>query len=79
MRLLWLIAVVSLVVWAIRRLRRELKSPPRAPQSRTGPKLPQAMVRCAHCGVHLPLSDAVADGDLQFCGEAHRRLGARAS
>lgn len=36
---------------------------------------PQAMVSCAHCGLHLPAADAVADGTLHYCSAAHRRLG----
>jgi uncharacterized protein len=37
----------------------------------------QAMVACAHCGVHLPQSDAVVDARGAFCGEAHRVAGPR--
>ncbi|MFO1339739.1 MAG: PP0621 family protein [Burkholderiaceae bacterium] len=39
---------------------------------------PQAMVACAHCGVHLPQLDAV-DGDSgqHYCSAEHRRLGPR--
>lgn len=39
------------------------------------PRAPERMVRCAHCGVHLPESDAVVDGEQHFCNEAHRRAG----
>lgn len=35
----------------------------------------EAMVVCAHCGVHLPRGDAVADGALVYCSEAHRIAG----
>jgi uncharacterized protein len=37
---------------------------------------PQQMLRCAHCGLHLPASDVVTDGSLAYCSESHRRLGA---
>ncbi len=34
---------------------------------------PEAMVRCAGCGVHLPVSESLpAPGGLHFCSEAHR-------
>ncbi len=36
---------------------------------------PVAMVVCAHCGVHLPATDAVALGTRLYCSDAHRRLG----
>lgn len=35
------------------------------------------MVRCAHCGVHLPAADALGDGVHRFCSDDHRRAGAR--
>jgi uncharacterized protein len=32
------------------------------------------MVKCAHCGIHLPRSESIASGNLSFCCEEHRRL-----
>jgi uncharacterized protein len=32
------------------------------------------MVRCVHCGVHLPRSESVMSGDLFYCTPDHRRL-----
>src|SRR5665811_196434 len=32
------------------------------------------MVRCAHCGVHLPRSESRASGEKFFCSEEHLRL-----
>lgn len=37
----------------------------------------QSMVRCAHCGVHLPQSEAYFDGQHTYCSEGHMRLGPR--
>ena len=37
---------------------------------------PQAMVSCAHCGLHLPRPDAVeGEGGRHYCSTEHRRLG----
>ena len=36
---------------------------------------PVEMVVCAHCGVHLPATDALALGTRLYCSDAHRRLG----
>ena len=37
---------------------------------------PQVMVACAHCGVHLPKSDAAWDAQgRSFCSAAHRLAG----
>ena len=36
----------------------------------------EQVVACAHCGLHVPRSDAVtaADGVTVYCSQAHRRL-----
>ncbi len=69
--------VVVLVLWLTLRSRRAL--PPRRRHAAAGPAAPaQPMVACAHCGVHLPRGDALADpqGRL-YCGDAHRLAGPR--
>jgi uncharacterized protein len=33
---------------------------------------PLAMIRCRHCGVHLPQSDAVQGQQGFYCGALHR-------
>jgi uncharacterized protein len=34
----------------------------------------EAMVRCKHCGMYFPRSEAVVDSaGMMFCGEEHRR------
>lgn len=32
----------------------------------------EEMVTCAHCGVHLPRSEALAARSLHYCSAAHR-------
>lgn len=32
---------------------------------------PEAMVQCAHCGVHLPRSDAIGWQGLHYCRRSH--------
>ena len=44
---------------------------------RTKPLATHQMVQCSHCGVHIPESQAIYDGTTPFCGEEHRRAGAR--
>jgi uncharacterized protein len=33
------------------------------------------MVRCAHCGIHLPADEALSAGALHYCGPEHRLRG----
>ncbi len=47
----------------------------RRERSEGDPRAPERMVVCAHCGVHLPESEALEDDGRHFCSEEHRRLG----
>jgi uncharacterized protein len=48
--------------------------PPPAPPRQIGK--PEAIVACAHCGVHLPAAEALQDdAGRPYCSEAHRRAG----
>jgi uncharacterized protein len=37
-------------------------------------QIEEDMVRCVHCGVHLPRSEAILSREEFFCSEEHRRL-----
>ncbi|OHC63072.1 MAG: hypothetical protein A2045_04195 [Rhodocyclales bacterium GWA2_65_20] len=39
------------------------------------PPAEEAMIQCAYCRVHVPLSESLAVGDKNYCCEEHRRLG----
>jgi uncharacterized protein len=64
MKYLLVLIVVAVGVWLWRQGRREaMREAQQATQQRAAPAAvaaPQAMVRCAHCGLHLPAVDAVA-------------------
>jgi uncharacterized protein len=72
MKFLLLLAVVLLVAWLWRSSRRE-GSPKRAAKPPPGPG-PQEMVRCAHCGVHLPHGEALVGRIGLYCSAEHRQL-----
>jgi len=68
MKLLVLLIVIVVVLWLMSSRRGSVQT-----KRRGAPRAPEAMVVCAHCGVHLPHSDAVTGRDgLLFCGNAHR-------
>lgn len=75
--LVLLLIVVGLAWWWFGRSTRVQRDATRSRGKAAGPEpgTPQAMVRCAHCGLHLPRADALADGERLFCSEDHRRLG----
>jgi len=77
MKFLLLIAVIGIALWLFRSKARgragDAPPPPKATK-----RGPQPMLACAHCGVHLPLADAVQDADERaYCSEAHRLAGPR--
>ena len=67
LRFLFWIAVIAAAVW----FWRKFKSPA-AKQQRTSEPDAALMVRCAHCGVHLPQDEALPGRGGVFCGDAHR-------
>ena len=64
-----LLAIVIYVVW--RSFQRRGASRPST--GREPPRVPQAMVSCATCGLHVPRQEALLLGDRYFCCEEHRR------
>lgn len=74
LKFLLVLLVVGIGVWSlVSRLRGPRDDrPDRQAQPGTAPV---QMVECAHCGLHLPAADAVAEGSRLYCSDAHRRLG----
>ena len=75
MKYLIVVLVVGLVVWLLLRSKAE-KPAARGPAHKA---LPEAMVQCSHCGIHLPRAEALLDERGAFCTEAHRLAGPRSS
>ncbi len=85
MKYLVLIAVlaVAYMLWRQKRLDRPTRGRSGPASSSTGPApgqpaaaaKPQEMIRCSHCGLHLPREDAVTGtGGRLFCSTQHRDL-----
>jgi uncharacterized protein len=70
MKYLVVLLVVVLVLWLARAARRT--PAPRKPPPAQRPPAIEEMVRCAHCGVHLPRSEALPGRGGLFCGASHR-------
>ncbi|WP_339451796.1 PP0621 family protein [Pseudomonas sp. EA_5y_Pfl2_R50] len=70
LRLLFWIAVIFAAVWLWRKFK--------APSASTRPPREQdaaPMVRCAHCGVHLPRDRALSVQQQWYCSQAHLEQG----
>lgn len=67
-----LLLLVGLAAYLIlRTYRRSLDAPPRSGRGQAV----EDMVRCAHCGVNLPRSEAIFSGGDFYCTPEHRELG----
>lgn len=77
--LVLLVIVIAVGVWRSRRRAENLQA--RRPAARADSRLqpPQDMVACAHCGLHLPRSDALVLGNASrpayYCSAEHRAQG----
>jgi uncharacterized protein len=67
MKYLLLIGLILIVLWFFRSPSRR-SGTARAPAERQ----PERMVQCARCGVHLPESESIRDGDVHYCCDEHR-------
>jgi uncharacterized protein len=73
-RLLVLILIIVLAVWLVRRA---LRGTATKTDVRKQAESQQQLVRCAHCGVHLPRGEARQAGGALYCSDEHARLGGR--
>ncbi len=60
--------------WVIRSYRRALKKRQEEAHKEPSSLEGEDMVRCIHCGVHLPRSESITSEGKFFCSEEHRRL-----
>ena len=65
-KLLLIVLALICVWWILRSYRKSITREP--------PPAPEDMVRCAHCGVHLPRSESHSESGEFFCSEEHLRL-----
>jgi len=70
-KILLLIAIGFVVLAVIRTYQRSLNKPSTPARDQTV----EDMVKCAHCGVNLPRSEAIYSGGEFFCTPEHQQLG----
>jgi uncharacterized protein len=71
-KLLLLIGLGLVVYLLIKSYQRKLNQPGNSAPAERGP---EDMVKCAHCGVNTPRSEAVFSRGEFFCTQEHQRLG----
>lgn len=69
---LLVVLLVAFGIWRSRRAGDTASASARAPRALA---LPQDMLACAHCGVHIPQAEALLSGAHAYCCAEHQRLG----
>lgn len=75
MKYLVLLVVLAIAIGIWRSRRAPDANTSKQPATPSPMALPQNMLACAHCGVHIPQADALMAGDHAYCCAEHRRLG----
>ena len=78
MKALVVLLAVLLLVWLVLGSVRRRGERAQRPEPPAAPPI-EGMVVCAHCGVHLPVSLALATDGAVYCSPAHRAAGPRQS
>lgn len=83
--LFWFILILAVLIGArllARSVSKDDEQPPTAGRLGKAAKAPPAdmseaesMVRCGHCGIHLPRSEAYLSQGQTWCGPEHARIG----
>lgn len=67
--ILLLVLGLLVVYWILKSYRRRVQRPGAPPHATGG----EDMVRCEHCGVHLPRSESLTTQGRFYCTPEHRR------
>jgi uncharacterized protein len=68
--------ILGLIFWLLYRMIHRLLNKPKPQQPVKYKKTSGTdMVRCAHCGIHIPQSEALQRDGLDYCSKAHRDAG----
>jgi uncharacterized protein len=80
MRVIWTLVLLGVAWWVWRRWSAARDGARRTVDAQPVPPAPLGvarMVRCAHCDVHLPESDALLSQGRHYCSAAHREAAER--
>jgi uncharacterized protein len=72
-RTLLFVLALGAIFWIVRYMARNARA--RVDKRQDVEKPVQRMVRCAHCGVHVPSGEAVQADDRWYCSAEHRAKG----
>lgn len=68
-KLILIAIAIWLIITVLKRYRKGIDQPDRGATKHQGNS--EAMVQCAHCGIHLPESESIESHGQYFCSQAH--------
>lgn len=70
---MWRIVILAIIVWIAFKLvkRALLQQSSKSKDEEDTIASAENMVKCTHCGVHLPVSEALLANRLFYCSKAH--------
>lgn len=68
------ILIIALLVWLVLRMIKKQLDLYKARKASENPEQIGTMVRCQHCGLHIPKQEAIESANLYYCSQEHRRL-----
>ena len=67
------ILIIALVVWLLLRMIQNWARRSRLNQKGNKPQI-ETVVRCRHCGLHIPKHEALESDNNYYCSQEHLRL-----
>lgn len=68
--------VIGLIIWLLYRIfLRVLHKPGKSRQAPPPRGITRDIVKCAHCGIHIPVDEALRQNEVYYCCAEHRDAG----
>ena len=71
-RLLFVFVLLAVSFYVVKLVRTKLDEPPKKLKKETSSNK-NKMVKCLHCGLHIPEEEAIKQGDKVFCSLEHAK------
>lgn len=67
--------VIGLIIWLLYRMFLRVLQKPASRQQKQPKSIARDMVKCAHCGLHIPTDEALVRDNKHYCSTEHRDAG----
>jgi uncharacterized protein len=69
------LVVIGLIIWLLYRMFQRMLNKPETTQNESQERPSRRMVKCAHCGIHIPQDEALEQDEHYYCSPEHRDAG----